>query len=906
MINKKLMMLTIVIVGLLAVSAVSANEDADTQVGISEINETISEPLDDEAICSSSDEDSVLSGGGDWYEDEWYYDYIYEFDDEGSELTYVEFNVEDNSKNEDNRNIALRLVYEDNATPIENADLAIITDYDYKITKLTTDSNGTAVYNIPFNSESFSFLVGFWYDENKIAEHLDYNGKTLNGYYYLKYWYEDYKKEYEDSYLDNVRWGYIKIYDYPKSLSDGNLKLQLTDSDNGMPIGNVDLAIITNHDFKITRLTTDSNGIAVYDIPFNASGFSFLAGLWYDENQINDRLNYNGNFLCTGFCNMEVEISGANGTSNDVPKTNDTSNATGDVPEVNGTSNATNDGGSFSDIQALIDGAGEGGVIELSGYYNGSGTEIIINKSLTINGNGATLDAGGLSRAFSIASDSVVLSNINFVNCLDSSRYDAVYGGALCWSGDDGSLVNCTFVNCSAATGDNDVYARGGAVYLNGSHASVEGCSFVNCSTVNDYTNLYFHARGVSSYGGALYIDSGAAHASVRNCSFVNSSSRAKAYSQDSRGWSADTSSYSYGGAVYWDGAEGHLEDCSFTNSVADASSISAYSTVSLSSAAYSYGGDVYWDAADGSIVNCSFENSNAKASAVVGHGTTSFDASTYGYGGALYMKGASNVSDCSFVNSSTDVKSAYVKVEGGIDWDVSGTSSRYQVYSSGGAICFDNESAGNVVRCSFVDCTSNGVYDDVIANAKSVAGCSFDPMISTDFEANATPNETGNAPGTDVPSNETDHASDTNTPSNETDDVTDKNTTHDTTDTKTDTQTTPAKTATETQTKTTPKATSSKKTNTVKLTLTTVKVKKSAKKLVIKATLKINNKAAKGKKITFKFNGKKYVAKTNKKGVAKITVKKSVLKKLKVGKKIKYQASYGKKTVKKTVKVKK
>jgi hypothetical protein len=91
-----------------------------------------------------------------------------------------------------------------------------------------------------------------------------------------------------------------------------------------------------------------------------------------------------------------------------------------------------------------------------------------------------------------------------------------------------------------------------------------------------------------------------------------------------------------------------------------------------------------------------------------------------------------------------------------------------------------------------------------------------------------------------------------------------------------------------------------------IELTLKTVKVKKSAKKLVLQATLKQKNKALSGKKITFKFNGKKYIAKTNKKGIAKVTIKKKVLKKLEVGKKVKYQASYGKVTVKKTVKVKK
>ena len=89
-------------------------------------------------------------------------------------------------------------------------------------------------------------------------------------------------------------------------------------------------------------------------------------------------------------------------------------------------------------------------------------------------------------------------------------------------------------------------------------------------------------------------------------------------------------------------------------------------------------------------------------------------------------------------------------------------------------------------------------------------------------------------------------------------------------------------------------------------LTLKKVTVKRSAKKLTIQATLKVNGKAVKGKIIKFKFNKKTYKARTNAKGVAKITVKKSVLKKLKKGKKVTYSATYGKITKKVKVKVKK
>ena len=89
-------------------------------------------------------------------------------------------------------------------------------------------------------------------------------------------------------------------------------------------------------------------------------------------------------------------------------------------------------------------------------------------------------------------------------------------------------------------------------------------------------------------------------------------------------------------------------------------------------------------------------------------------------------------------------------------------------------------------------------------------------------------------------------------------------------------------------------------------LTLKKVKIKKSAKRLVIKATLKkVNGKYLKGKKITLKFKGKKYKAKTNKKGLAKFIIKSKVLKKLRKGKKITYRATYLKDTVKRTVKIK-
>lgn len=97
------------------------------------------------------------------------------------------------------------------------------------------------------------------------------------------------------------------------------------------------------------------------------------------------------------------------------------------------------------------------------------------------------------------------------------------------------------------------------------------------------------------------------------------------------------------------------------------------------------------------------------------------------------------------------------------------------------------------------------------------------------------------------------------------------------------------------------------KKTVKVKQNLKTKKynVKKSAKKLIIKATLKNGKKAVKNKKIILKLNGKKFTAKTNKNGIAKFTIKKKFIKKLKKGKKYTMKVTYLKNTIKTTLKVK-
>lgn len=100
--------------------------------------------------------------------------------------------------------------------------------------------------------------------------------------------------------------------------------------------------------------------------------------------------------------------------------------------------------------------------------------------------------------------------------------------------------------------------------------------------------------------------------------------------------------------------------------------------------------------------------------------------------------------------------------------------------------------------------------------------------------------------------------------------------------------------------------STASKRVTVYGVALKSVNVKKSAKKLVLSATVKLGKNPIRYKYVVFKFNNKIYVAKTNSKGIAKVDIKKSVLKSLKVGKKVTYEVSYFTANVKKTAVVKK
>ena len=167
--------------------------------------------------------------------------------------------------------------------------------------------------------------------------------------------------------------------------------------------------------------------------------------------------------------------------------------------EVLSTTHAVN-GNTFSDIQKTINYANAGDTIVLSGNYAGNGSKIKIPKTLNVEGNGAILDAKGMSKIFEINGKNVKINNMTFINGRDISS-----GAIDWWSGTyDGSkdsygiVTNCKFINCKVDYGAGAIYlfdnyltvsncyfesnsaGHGGAIVVVGKNCLIEYCEFKN------------------------------------------------------------------------------------------------------------------------------------------------------------------------------------------------------------------------------------------------------------------------------------------------------------------------------------------------------------------------------------------------------------------------------------------
>ena len=149
--------------------------------------------------------------------------------------------------------------------------------------------------------------------------------------------------------------------------------------------------------------------------------------------------------------------------------------------------------GTFAELRSNIEKTEAGSTLKLDKNYTceeGFDTEgITIDKSITIDGQGHTIDAQGKARIFYVQANNVILKNIIFKN-----GNSATNGGAIWWNGADGSVSGSTFIGNSAA--DN-----GGAIWWNGFGGSVSGCSFIGNSANVHGGAIFWTGTGGSVFG---------------------------------------------------------------------------------------------------------------------------------------------------------------------------------------------------------------------------------------------------------------------------------------------------------------------------------------------------------------------------------------------------------------------
>ena len=131
--------------------------------------------------------------------------------------------------------------------------------------------------------------------------------------------------------------------------------------------------------------------------------------------------------------------------------------------------------GHFSELNNLINGNNDTEISLDKDYINywEVGEGIVINRTVTINGNGFTLDGHHVGRIFYVSAGTVLFKNINFINA-DSGPES--YGGAIYASaGADVTALGCNFTNNAAD--------YGGAIC---------GMTAINCRFENNHESEYY------------------------------------------------------------------------------------------------------------------------------------------------------------------------------------------------------------------------------------------------------------------------------------------------------------------------------------------------------------------------------------------------------------------------------
>ena len=366
---------------------------------------------------------------------------------------------------------------------------------------------------------------------------------------------------------------------------------------------------------------------------------------------------------------------------------------------LNDTINGNNDSDVYLDSDYKFENASD------SNFING----IIINRSVTIHGNGFTIDGNNTSRMFLISTSNIIFKNITFTNGMASKSGGVIYGTS--------TVINCTFIGNHANYGGaiagsdaiNCTFINNSAVLYGG---AIVGGNAENCIFYNNSANW---KGGAISQGSAINCtfnfnmaqEGGALSGSyVYNSTFINNSALLHGGAlHDGAAYNStliNNSALQDGGAMF----KGSVFDCKFIGNVANRD-----------------GGAVAFC----NVVNCDFINNTADryGGAMSGEGYNVYDSTfinnTARSGGAVYQ---ANVINCNFTNNMASFYGGAVYNSVVVD-----SIFEYNKAKKGGAM-----SGTHASNCTF---NYNG--------AAMYGGAVYDAKVSADSKFNNNFAETGN-----------------------------------------------------------------------------------------------------------------------------------------------------------------
>nr|WP_294998055.1 right-handed parallel beta-helix repeat-containing protein [uncultured Methanobrevibacter sp.] len=308
----------------------------------------------------------------------------------------------------------------------------------------------------------------------------------------------------------------------------------------------------------------------------------------------------------------------------------------------------------FDDLQAQINNAKDKSVITLDKNYSASkDSKIVINKDLTIDGRGHTLD--GKNSGYSILysnKGTVTLKNLIFIN--GKSIYERI-GGAVYLSGSTKvTIINCTFK-------DNVVDHYGGAIFngVKENTLSITDSKFINNKANGNYAGAIY-SKGAISVKNSYFEGNSAAGGGAICCEvssdIINSTFKSNV--------AKNVIFMGHGGAIHAKN-DLYVENCTFSNNAASHSGGAIYASNDLIVKRSSFdknegseGGAMYVGGSYTIVDDSIFKNNQAKS----------------GHGGAIYANKWAHIGNSTFIANTADnrggaVHTDYIQFDGRVSF---------------------------------------------------------------------------------------------------------------------------------------------------------------------------------------------------------------------------------------------